>query len=90
MLPFFYSHSRNEKGRDDKLYFQVTRVASTLYNYKYKFYDNSQSVPQHVQICDPQPPNEAHSHTKVMDYDEACFMHLIRGVVHNFPKAVGV
>ena len=24
---------------------------------------------------------------KVMDYDEACFMHLIPGVVHNFPKA---
>ena len=26
----------------------------------------------------------------VMDYDEACFMHLTPGVVHNFPKAVGV
>ena len=25
-----------------------------------------------------------------MDYDEACFMHLTAGVVHNFPKAVGV
>ena len=25
-----------------------------------------------------------------MDYDEACFMHLIPAVVHNFPKAVGV
>ena len=25
-----------------------------------------------------------------MDYDEACFMHLTPGVVHNFPKAVGV
>ena len=24
-----------------------------------------------------------------MDYDEACFMHLTPGVVHNFPKAVG-
>ena len=24
------------------------------------------------------------------DYDEACFMHLTPGVVHNFPKAVGV
>ena len=23
-------------------------------------------------------------------YDEACFMHLTPGVVHNFPKAVGV
>ena len=30
------------------------------------------------------------SHTGVMDYDEACFMHLNPGVVHNFPKAVGV
>ena len=30
------------------------------------------------------------SHTRVMDYDEACFMHLPPGVVHNFPKAVGV
>ena len=25
-----------------------------------------------------------------MDYDEACFTHLTPGVVHNFPKAVGV
>ena len=23
-------------------------------------------------------------------YDEACFMHLTPGVVHNFPKSVGV
>ena len=30
------------------------------------------------------------SHTGVMDYDESCFMHLTPGVVHNFPKAVGV
>ena len=29
----------------------------------------------------------ARSHTGVMDYDEACFT---SGVVHNFPKAVGV
>ena len=34
--------------------------------------------------------NMAWSHTGVMDYDEACFMHLTPGVVHNFPKAVGV
>ena len=27
---------------------------------------------------------------EVMDYDEVCFMHLTPGVVHNFPKAVGV
>ena len=26
----------------------------------------------------------------VMDYDKACLMHLSHGVVHNFPKAVGV
>ena len=32
----------------------------------------------------------ARSHTGVMDYDEACFMHLTPGVVHNFSKAVGV
>ena len=32
----------------------------------------------------------ARSHTGVMDYDEACFMHLTPGVVQNFPKAVGV
>ena len=32
----------------------------------------------------------ARSHTGVMDYDEACFMHLTPGVVHNFPKAMGV
>ena len=30
------------------------------------------------------------AHTGVMDYDEACFMHLTPGVVHNFQKAVGV
>ena len=28
--------------------------------------------------------------TAVMDYDEACFMHLTPEVVHNFPKAVSV
>ena len=32
----------------------------------------------------------ARSHAGVMDYDEACFMHLTSGVVHTFPKAVGV
>ena len=32
----------------------------------------------------------AQSHTWVMDYDEAYFMHLTLGVVHNFPKAVCV
>ena len=25
-----------------------------------------------------------------LNYDEACFMHLTPGVVHNFPKAVRV
>ena len=30
------------------------------------------------------------SDTGVMDYDEACFMHLTPGMVHNFPKAVAV
>ena len=30
------------------------------------------------------------THTRVMEYDEACFMHLTPGVVHNFPKDVGV
>ena len=34
--------------------------------------------------------SRARSHNGVMDYDEACFMHLTPGVVHNFPKAVGV
>ena len=34
--------------------------------------------------------NWAWSHTRVNDYDEACFMHLTSGVVHSFPKAVGV
>ena len=29
-------------------------------------------------------------HTGVMDYDEACKMHLTPGVFHNFPKAEGV
>ena len=41
---------------------------------------------------------DTHQHSKnhkirvfwVMDYDEACCMHLTPGVVHNFPKAVGV
>ena len=27
---------------------------------------------------------------KTRHYDEACFMHLTPGVVHNFPKAGGV
>ena len=26
----------------------------------------------------------------VIEYDEACLMHLTPGVVHNYPKAVGV
>ena len=30
------------------------------------------------------------SHTWVMDYDEACKMHLTPRVVHNFPNTVGV
>ena len=41
----------------------------------------------------PMPPLPifwSHSHTGVMDYDEVCIMHLTPGVVHNFPKAVGV
>ena len=32
----------------------------------------------------------ARSHTRVMDCDEACFMHLTPGVDHNFQKAVDV
>ena len=32
----------------------------------------------------------AWSHTGITEYDEACKMHLSPGVVHNFPKAVGV
>ena len=32
----------------------------------------------------------AQSHTGVMDYNEAYFIHLTPGVVHNFPKAVGI
>ena len=35
-------------------------------------------------------PVSYRGHGGVMDYDEACFMHLTPGVVHNFPKAVGV
>ena len=30
------------------------------------------------------------SHTGITYYDESCKMHLTSGVVHNFPKAVGV
>ena len=40
--------------------------------------------------ANPKVRFRARSHTGVMDYDEACFMHLTLGVVHNFPKAVGV
>ena len=49
------------------------------------------SVVEHSS-ADPKVPGsiQARSHTGVMDYDEACFMHLTPGVVHNFPKAVGV
>ena len=32
----------------------------------------------------------APSPTGVVDYDEACLMHLTPGAVHNFPRAVGV
>ena len=32
----------------------------------------------------------ARSHTGVMDYDEVCIVHLTPGVIHNFPKSVGV
>ena len=38
----------------------------------------------------PASTYRARSHTGVIDYDEACFMHLNPGMVHNFPKAVGV
>ena len=31
----------------------------------------------------------AQSQIRVIDYDEACRMHLTPGVVHNFPKTVG-
>ena len=50
------------------------------------------SVVEHSS-ADPKVPSsifQARSHTGVMDYNEACFMHLTPGVVHNFPKAVGV
>ena len=42
--------------------------------------------------ADPKVPGSipGRSHTRVKDYDEACFMHLTPGVVHNFLKAVGV
>ena len=30
----------------------------------------------------------AWSNAGIMDYDEACFVHLIPGVVHNFPNAL--
>ena len=33
---------------------------------------------------------EVSPYNMVMDYDEACFMHLTPGVVHNFSKTVGV
>ena len=32
----------------------------------------------------------AQSQTRVMDYEEACIMHLTPGMVHNFPKPVDV
>ena len=47
------------------------------------------SVKTEIMIGGFYPVNKR-SHTGVMDYDEACFMHLTPGVVHNFPKAVGV
>ena len=31
----------------------------------------------------------ARPHTRGMDYEEACFMHLTPGVVHNFQKGCG-
>ena len=43
-----------------------------------------------VSLLDSMVRFQARSQIGVMDYDEACFMHLTPGVVHNFPKAVGV
>ena len=43
----------------------------------------------HIKTSDTLIRFWARSHTGVMDYDEACIMHLTPGVVHNFPKAVG-
>ena len=34
--------------------------------------------------------NSANQFSGVMDYEEACFMHLNPGVVQNFPKTVDV
>ena len=49
------------------------------------------SVVEHSSVIQRSPVRiRARSHTGVMDYDEACFMHLTPAVVHNFPKAVGV
>ena len=43
-----------------------------------------------MKSANPKVRFRAPSHTGVMDYNEACIMHLTPGVVHNFPKAVGV
>ena len=40
--------------------------------------------------ANPEVRFRARSQTRVMDYDEACFIHLTPRVFHNFPKAVGV
>ena len=38
----------------------------------------------------PKAPGSIPIHIGVIDYDEACFMHPTPGMVHNFPKAVGL
>ena len=43
-----------------------------------------------VEHSSANPKARSRSHTGVMEYDEARCMHLTPGVVHNFPKAVGV
>ena len=54
-----------------------------------KFRRRVSSVVEHSS-ANPKVPSSNLSHSRVMDYDEACFMHLTPGVVHNFPNAVGV
>ena len=43
-----------------------------------------------ISLCYSMMVSVIKSHIGVIDYDEACSMHLTPGVVHNFTKAVGV
>ena len=79
-----------------KLYWRVgtsftpQKYTSTIYSYMCKLRRRVSSVVEHSS-ANPKVPGSIPGPVSYRGhYDEACFMHLTPGVVHNFPKAVGV